>query len=40
MNITDARASTNTNLHLSCYFEYFIYAEMSTMQLKMTPKEH
>lgn len=40
INSSDAAAITNPNLHLSCYFEYFIHAEMSTMQLKMAPKEH
>lgn len=40
INVSDARAITNPNLHLSCYFEYFIYAEMSTMQLKMAQKKH
>lgn len=38
--MADARAITDPNLHLSCYFEYFIYAEMSTTQLKMAQKKH
>lgn len=40
INMADARAITDPNLHLSCYFEYFIYAEMSTTQLKMAQKKH
>lgn len=39
MDISDLRAITNPNLQLSFYFEYFIYTEMSTMQLKNYPTE-
>lgn len=40
INISDAKAITNPNLHFSCYFECFIYNEMSTIQLKMAQKKH